>query len=361
MAYTIFYAWQSDLDQKTNRYFIKLCLEKAIQRLSQEGAEIADSPRFEIDHDTKDIPGSPSIVEAIFDKIDSSIAFIGDVSFIAQKLATEALPGKYLSNPNVLFEMGYALNALTDKRIILVINKVYGDGRYLPFDLQHRRWPISYTLDPDATKNTRDEVERQLSDSLYKALKVIIKLPDTFALTDDQEKLQLASEQLWGISNRLLVRLRMLLMRTSIATDAPASVVSFFGLDGSLTEDGPGCRLEAYDESETNYFWHNADLYAPSNFTQQGEALSIFQMLMDALLEAKNQSESFLNKYSSMHIKVSTYVTYLCNAVDNAFVILQMQRPKNASQEHCMVSVCREVRRSIDFVHNARKQYHFNV
>jgi hypothetical protein len=338
MSAKIFYAWQSDLDGKTNRYFIKGCLEKAIKRVRSDLAEVQESPRLEIDHDTKGIPGSPAIVGAIFEKIDESIAFVGDVSFVASTDPAEGADAKLLPNPNVLLEMGYALGSVSDKRLILVQNTHYGDGTGLPFDLQHRRWPISYELAPGSTKSIRDGVKRELCDQIYNALRAIVKMPDTFGLTEEQEKLQLASEQLWG-------------------SHAPQSVREFFGLSGTMAPDGPGCNLEAYDRDEMNEFWHAANLAVPSNMSAGGRQISVGDAILNALSEAKKRSEDFLSRYSALQIAVTTKVTYLHNSTENALSILQMPGPRNAEQEHSMVSVSQHMRQAIDFVKKARQEY----
>jgi len=51
----IFYSWQSDLENKHNRSFIKDALEKAIQELNI-ALDINDAERsLELDHDTKGV------------------------------------------------------------------------------------------------------------------------------------------------------------------------------------------------------------------------------------------------------------------------------------------------------------------
>jgi hypothetical protein len=357
MSAKIFYAWQSDLDVKTNRYFIKSCIEKAIKRVDSDLAEVQESPRLEIDHDTKGIPGSPAIVGAIFEKIDESIAFVGDVSFVASTKPVEGTDTKRLPNPNVLLEMGYALGVVSDKRLILVQNTYYGNGAELPFDLQHRRWPISYELAPGSVKIVQDQVKRELCDKIYHAIRAIVNMPDTFWLTEEQERLQLASEQLWGIANLLLVRLRMFMMSTPVVDQAPQSVREFFGLSGAMVPNGPGCNLVEYDRDDMNGFWHAANLAGPSNMNFGGRRLSVGDAILNALSEAKKSSEDFLSRYSALQIAVTTKVTYLHNSIENALSILQMSGPTSAAQEHPMVRVSEHMRQAIDFVMKARQEY----
>jgi hypothetical protein len=51
----------------------------------------------------------------------------------------ECLTGRPTPNPNVLIELGYALPAVGDERVILVFNTAYGEFKQLPFDLKMRR------------------------------------------------------------------------------------------------------------------------------------------------------------------------------------------------------------------------------
>lgn len=91
-------------------------MEKAIKQLNQE-LEIEDALR--LDHDTKGVEGSPDIASTILEKVDECDIFIGDISFIAKSKSN-----KYCPNPNVLIELGYALNCLSDARVINVMNSV---------------------------------------------------------------------------------------------------------------------------------------------------------------------------------------------------------------------------------------------
>jgi len=159
----IFYSWQSDIENKFNRNFIKDCLERAIKQLNQE-LEIEDALR--LDHDTKGVEGSPDITSTILNKIEKSDIFIGDITFI-----TKSKSKKYCSNPNVLIELGYALNSLGDERIINVMNSSFGSpDKKLPFDLAHKRWPIIYSLNEDnyADKaSVRTELILSIKSALY--------------------------------------------------------------------------------------------------------------------------------------------------------------------------------------------------
>src|SRR3546814_13318589 len=93
----IFYSWQSDRDEKCNRYLIRDELEDAIKQLKSDTSLYqAIRDETELDHDTRGVPGSPTIVDTIFKKIEHTAVFIGDITYIA---ITEA--GRPIPNPNV--------------------------------------------------------------------------------------------------------------------------------------------------------------------------------------------------------------------------------------------------------------------
>jgi hypothetical protein len=152
-AKRVFYSWQSDTDARTNRSFIRSALKVAIDEL-----DIEDADRPEIDQDTSGVLGAPIIAETIFGKIRDASIFVADVTLTG---STDA--GKRLCNSNVALELGYALGVLGDDVFINIMNTHYGPPEDLPFDLAHRRWPLQYTLKPDATKTERDEARNALS------------------------------------------------------------------------------------------------------------------------------------------------------------------------------------------------------
>src|ERR1019366_5187304 len=147
----IFWSWQSDTDGKTGRFFVRDALEEAIKQLKQppdveEPDERDLHDGIHLDHDRKDISGTPSIADVIFKKINNADVFIADVTPVASLTRLKPVEGeepeKKLINPNVAIEYGYAVRAVTDELILLVQNLHYGNRRDLPFDLQHKGSPI---------------------------------------------------------------------------------------------------------------------------------------------------------------------------------------------------------------------------
>lgn len=162
----VFWSWQSDSPPAINKNFVKSALEKALSQVSEE-LGLTEAERPEIDHDTKDAPGLVAIVDTIFEKIRQADVFVGDVTFVGK---TDG--GKLLPNANVMIELGHALTSIGHERIILVANSVAG-GRPedLPFDLRHRRGPITYTLKERATQTKYDAALDKLTEALVAALK----------------------------------------------------------------------------------------------------------------------------------------------------------------------------------------------
>lgn len=164
---TIFYSWQSDASNKTNRNFIRSALEAAIAKVGRD-LDLEDSIR--IDQDTADVPGTPEIANTILAKIEKTFIFLADLTIIAKTLENKQVP-----NPNVMLELGYAMKSLGTKKVITVMNEYYGmakDG--IPFDLAHKRWPIRYSLSEDTSPEAKFEIKKKLISDLETAIKAVV-------------------------------------------------------------------------------------------------------------------------------------------------------------------------------------------
>ena len=144
MARTIFFSWQSDLDNAQHRNFIERCIKQALKNLSHNDlAQIY----MDYDRDTLGRYGSPDITEVIFDKIEKSILFVCDVSIVTGGNGTRKSP-----NPNVLIELGFAAKQLGWERVICLFNQNSGDLEDLPFDLRQKRI-LAYNPDKSDERN----------------------------------------------------------------------------------------------------------------------------------------------------------------------------------------------------------------
>ena len=164
---TIFYSWQSDAPNPVNRTFIRLALEDAAKNLSRsEGAEVEDVVR--LDQDTQGVAGSPPIVDTILAKIAACDVFVPDVTFMP------ASGERHTPNPNVMIEYGYALKTPGPERIVAVMNTHFGEPTELPFDMRHRRFPLTYDLAPDADRETRRNIRERLANDIQSAIVAVL-------------------------------------------------------------------------------------------------------------------------------------------------------------------------------------------
>ena len=152
----VFYSWQRDLPNATNRGLIEDALDAALADLKKADprAAVDAAP----DRDTQGVAGSPDIVSTIFGKIDAAAVFVADVSIVSARDAERPSP-----NPNVLVEWGYAMRALGPGRVVSVFNTHFGAVETLPFDLRGRR-VLTYECDPNVPE--RASVRRRLSAAL---------------------------------------------------------------------------------------------------------------------------------------------------------------------------------------------------
>jgi len=168
---TIFYSWQSDLPNATNRGFILTALEKVAKTIAADETVV-------VDRDTQGIPGAPDITKAVFAKIDKADVFVADVSIV-----TGQHEGRPSPNPNVLVELGYALKALGDERLILVLNRQYGEIVQLPFDLRTRRTLTYKMAEADTSRAPeRNDLQAQLEGALRDALAVTSKSQESIRI-----------------------------------------------------------------------------------------------------------------------------------------------------------------------------------
>lgn len=160
----LFYSWQSDLSNSTNRSFIEDALEKAIKSTAQEAAL-----PLKLDKDTAGRAGSPDIIQAILEKIDDCFIFVADVSLIPSNSN-----GKKSPNANVLFELGYAYGVHSDESIIMVFNTDTGKIEDLPFDIRSKRiiaYHCSENMDPETKKQEKVRLKERLKYAIDQRIK----------------------------------------------------------------------------------------------------------------------------------------------------------------------------------------------
>lgn len=230
----IFYSWQSWTPSARNREFIEGALELALVQIEEtHGQPII------IDRDTKDLPGAPAIADSILDKIEQCDIFLADVTIVIKNDEHES------PNPNVMLELGYAVKCLTWNRIILVMNKTLGSPEGLPFDLRHRRWPLSYELESGQEKApVRDQIIGGLKGAieaiLHRGLPIVGE-----TITDTVERF---IEQGEDISLDKLMRGQIEEVYQKTSSD------SFFENRQALLESHKGARRDIWNIGFNLYF-----------------------------------------------------------------------------------------------------------
>jgi len=90
--FTVFWSWQSDSENSTNRNFIESCLERAAKNIAKGG-----EPVIAVDRDTQGVGGTPTIAETILAKIRAADFFVWDATLAY----THPRPAP---NPNVMLD-----------------------------------------------------------------------------------------------------------------------------------------------------------------------------------------------------------------------------------------------------------------
>lgn len=153
---TVFFSWQSTLDNKTNTNYIRNALEKAKSKIENTNSNI----EIKLDEATRDVPGSPDIVKTIQNKISLSQIVISDITIIEGLDKKKSYP-----NPNVIFELGYAVAEIGWDRIIALTNDKYGyNPEHLPFDINKHR----------VARYNSDNEKNKLINLLVDAITIII-------------------------------------------------------------------------------------------------------------------------------------------------------------------------------------------
>ena len=162
--FKVFYSWQSDLPNFSNRTFVEECLKKSLGDINDKYSMF-----LQLNQDTRNIPGTPDIVNTILRKIEDTYIYIADVSIVGKIYKKK----KYTSNQNVMLELGYALSVLDETNVILICNTAIAGVKELAFDIEKKRL-ITYRLCDD-NKGDKPVIKKELSAKLYDAIECIIK------------------------------------------------------------------------------------------------------------------------------------------------------------------------------------------
>lgn len=152
-SFTVFFSWQSDIPENSDilRSFIKVSIKNL---------ETTHHVNVLYDEASRSVVGSQKVEEVILKKIRACDIFIADITPIT-RIETEEEKKKrikLLPNPNVAFELGYAMHCLPMEQVLIVLSSGIPHDQ-LPFDFNHNR-----LIDFDEQTNPMDEeIEKSLA------------------------------------------------------------------------------------------------------------------------------------------------------------------------------------------------------
>lgn len=152
-SFTVFFSWQSDIPENSDilRSFIKVSIKNL---------ETTHHVNVLYDEASRSVVGSQKVEEVILKKIRACDIFIADITPIT-RIETEEEKKKrikLLPNPNVAFELGYAMHCLPMEQVLIVLPSGIPHDQ-LPFDFNHNR-----LIDFDEQTNPMDEeIEKSLA------------------------------------------------------------------------------------------------------------------------------------------------------------------------------------------------------
>lgn len=187
---TVFYSWQSDLPNRTNRALIREALEGACQDLAADFEEVERG--LVVDADTQGMSGSPDIAATILAKIEQAHVVVSDVSIIGVAVVSDSGdPPKTrpVPNPNVMLELGYAKKARGAHQVIMVCNTAFGKIEDLPFDIRGKSVMRYHYDGVAAPAGARNELRGKLKAALSGILRASPPAED--GADDDFEALRL--------------------------------------------------------------------------------------------------------------------------------------------------------------------------
>lgn len=132
-SFTVFFSWQSDVPENSD--FLRSFIKASIKKL-----ETAQNVNILYDEASRSVVGSQKVEEVILEKIRACDVFIADITPITRIETEEGEKKriKLLPNPNVAFELGYAMHCLPMEQVLIVLPKGITHGQ-LPFDFNHNR------------------------------------------------------------------------------------------------------------------------------------------------------------------------------------------------------------------------------
>ena len=164
----IFFSWQTDTDQNNTKQFLLRSLKKA-------KADLDGVVDVTISEDMRDQSGAQDIADTVLKSIDKCNIFVADLTIVNKYTKEKKEVDKATPNPNVMYELGYAVKTLGWDNIICVANTNYGQIEEMPFDINHHS---IIRFCNDDTKN-KDSVSVRLVKAIKKTVTALIQKGDS--------------------------------------------------------------------------------------------------------------------------------------------------------------------------------------
>ena len=98
--FVVFYAWQSDRVQRFNKYLIRIALDQAAKKISNDATVAV---RVKIDADTEGVVGHVPVTDTILKKIAACNAFVPDRT---SRLSPQPTQGSWCATQTSCSNMG---------------------------------------------------------------------------------------------------------------------------------------------------------------------------------------------------------------------------------------------------------------
>lgn len=188
-SFTVFFSWQSDVPKNSD--FLRSFIKSSIKKF-----ETTQNVNVLYDEASRSVVGSQKVEEVILEKIRACDVFIADITPITRIETEEGEKNriKLLPNPNVAFELGYAMHCLPMEQVLMVLPTGISHGQ-LPFDFNHNR-----LIEFDELTNPLDE---EIEKSLAFCMKTRTSLLDVIVANPEDKILRPQYKQTKFVAERL--------------------------------------------------------------------------------------------------------------------------------------------------------------
>lgn len=312
--FTIFYSWQSDIDENKT---IRVCLRNAIKSIQQKHKKQIQLD-IKIDTATTNRSGAIDIANSIFDKISACDIFIGDLTLINNTRVNRIFNKRRMPNPNTIMELGYAVKTIGWERIICICNTKFGSLELLPFDIRKQR-VSDYS-------SAEKMYEKNLTETLVVAIKSMIDDYDNIVKRHQETGFKAHDKAIFEKIDKIC---NQTLLHDSLSTAVNSlysnefyfrkweELVSFYreSINSFLDKDTDQTfriflsHLDAFHTKCSTYFFPEKNNYKPSRMDYEEAGTPIteemeFELLINDIFKAHKdpyQSETYPQADDRIH------------------------------------------------------------